>query len=180
MQIIPSIKSKWPTYASKTIYIQQDNARPHISDSDVDFRAAASSDGFDIRLVQQPPNSPDTNINDLGWFRAIQSLQHETSSYNADQLVKAVVDSFKELSPVTLNNVFLSLQGCMVEILKVKGQNRYKIPHMKKGSLIRQGLLPTNLEVDADLVKDCINYLMAEGRIEGIHGLMQDLGIHPI
>lgn len=178
-QILPAIKLKWPDHLSKCIKIQQDNARPHIMDNDVDFRAAASTHGFDIRLVQQPPNSPDTNVNDLGWFRAIQSLQTETASYNVDQLMSVVHISFEELSPQTLNNVFLSLQCCMVEILKVRGQNCYKIPHMKKGTLIRQGNLPTNLEVDEELVRDCIEYMVGEGRAEGIEGLMLDLGINP-
>ncbi|XP_057809063.1 uncharacterized protein LOC131023535 [Salvia miltiorrhiza] len=66
---------------------------------------------FDIRIVHQPPNSPDTNINDLGWFRAIQSLQVQSVCSNAEDLVKAVQISFNELSPNTLNYVFLSLQG---------------------------------------------------------------------
>ncbi|XP_057791138.1 uncharacterized protein LOC131008268 [Salvia miltiorrhiza] len=39
-------------------------------DSDPEFRVAATEDGFDIRIVHRPPNSPDTNVNDLGWFRA--------------------------------------------------------------------------------------------------------------
>lgn len=58
---------KWPEGASKEIYIQQDNAKPHVKNSDPDFRAAANQNGFNITLVQQPPNSPDMNINDLGF-----------------------------------------------------------------------------------------------------------------
>ncbi|XP_057782201.1 uncharacterized protein LOC131000348 [Salvia miltiorrhiza] len=176
-KIIPAIKQKWPAFASKVIFIQQDNARPHIKDNDPQFREAASADGFDIRIVNQPPNSPDTNINDLGWFRAIQSLQNETACNNVDSLVKAVEKSFEELSPTTLNNVFLSLQGCMVEIMKVKGQNSYKIPHMKKGALIRANQLPLNLEVPAELVRECISYLMEQGIVDGMYHLMNKLRI---
>ncbi|XP_057786058.1 uncharacterized protein LOC131003559 [Salvia miltiorrhiza] len=60
-KIVPSIKLKWPSFASKTIFIQQDNAKPHIKDDDPEFREVASADGFNIRIVHQPPNSPDTN-----------------------------------------------------------------------------------------------------------------------
>ncbi|XP_057786055.1 uncharacterized protein LOC131003557 [Salvia miltiorrhiza] len=179
-KIIPAIKAKWPQFASRVIFIQQDNAKPHIKDSDPDFRKAASSDGFDIKIVHQPPNSPDTNINDLGWFRAIQSLQTESVCTNVDTLVEAVKSSFDELSPTTLNKVFLSLQGCLTEILKVKGQNCYKIPHMKKGSLIRQGELPINLQVPHDLVKEAINYLMENGIVSGMDHLRNALGISSI
>ncbi|XP_057793784.1 uncharacterized protein LOC131010326 [Salvia miltiorrhiza] len=176
--IIPAIKAKWPANASKTIFIQQDNARPHIQDSDPDFRAVASADGFDIHLVHQPPNSPDTNINDLGWFRAIQSLQTESVSTNVDGLVNAVINSFNELSPTTLNKVFLSLQSCMVEILKVKGRNSYKIPHLGKDALIRQDMLPLNLQVPSELVRECISYLIDNGALSISDTLMQNLGVN--
>jgi hypothetical protein len=52
----------------KPIYIQQDNARPHISPNDRLFCEAAKQDGFDIRIVCQLANSPDLNILDLGFL----------------------------------------------------------------------------------------------------------------
>ncbi|XP_074304624.1 uncharacterized protein LOC141639375 [Silene latifolia] len=51
-QVIPAIKSVWPDFLSKHIYIQQDNARPHIKNNDPDFMVAANSDGFNIELVK--------------------------------------------------------------------------------------------------------------------------------
>ncbi|XP_042059450.1 uncharacterized protein LOC121803941 [Salvia splendens] len=110
-KILPAIIAKWPDGATKVLKIQQDNARPHIKDNDPAFREAAQQSGFSISIVQQPPNSPDTNVNDLGWFRAIQSLQTQTACNNVDDLVNAVEKSFHELQPETLDNVFLSLQG---------------------------------------------------------------------
>lgn len=172
--------SKWPSQSNKMIYIQQDNAKPHIKNDDPDFRNAATKNGFNIIITHQPPNSPDTNVNDLGWFRAIQSLQTETSCKTVEELVNAVKNSFERLSPTTLNNVFLSLQSCMVEILKVRGQNSYKVPHMKKGTLIREGRLPVNLEVSMDLVKECIEYLQMSGFAEEMGQVMQMLGIQHI
>ncbi|XP_057771069.1 uncharacterized protein LOC130990857 [Salvia miltiorrhiza] len=177
-KIIPAIKALWPANASKTIYIQQDNARPHIQDSDPNFRAVASADGFDIHLVHKPPNSPDTNINDLGLFRAIQSLQTESVSTNVDGLVNVVINSFNELSPTTLNKVFLSLQSCMIEILKVKGRNSYKIPHLGKNALIKQDMLPLNLQVPSELVRECISYLIDNGALSISDSVMKDLGVH--
>ncbi|XP_057792582.1 uncharacterized protein LOC131009299 [Salvia miltiorrhiza] len=158
--------------------IQQDNASPHIQDSDPDFRVVASADGFDIHLINQPPNSPDTNINDLGWFRAIQSLQTESICNSVGDLVNAVINSFNELSPNTLNKVFLSLQSCMIKILKVKGRNSYKIPHMRKNALIRQDMLSLNLQVPSELVRECISYLIDNGALSISDTLMQVLGVH--
>lgn len=66
-KIISTIKAKWPTNCSNHIAIQQDNVKPHINDNDMDFINDDQSDGFHISLVNQPPNSPDLNINDLGF-----------------------------------------------------------------------------------------------------------------
>lgn len=155
--------------------IQQDNARPHINDDDPDFRVAATQHGFNMRLVFQPPNSPDTNVNDLGFFRAIQSLQVQTAAKNVTELLNAVFSAYEEMSHSTLNNVFLSLQSCMVEIMKVRGHNNYKVPHMHKSVLLREGRLPTNIEVDEMLVKDCIEDLVQSGNTEGLEELVGQL-----
>lgn len=167
--------AKWPEGASKEIYIQQDNARPHIADSDLEFRAAATQNGFHLKLVQQPPNSPDCNVNDLGWFTSIQSLQVENACNTIEELLNAVVNSFNELSAQKLNDVFLSLQGCMIETMRVRGQNRYKIPHMGKDALRRAGNLPENLEVPTDLVRESINYLMEMDNEEGLETIVEAL-----
>src|SRR5258708_32507636 len=54
-------------------------------------------DGFDIRVVFQPPNSPDMNVLDLGYFRSIQTLQHQHPSNSTEELIATVKRSFEEL-----------------------------------------------------------------------------------
>lgn len=176
-QIVPSIKWIWPECLSKTIYIQQDNARPHIGNEDLDFQAVANGDGFKISLVQQPPNSPDCNVNDLGFFRAIQSLQQQHQCRDATDLVNAVISSFNTLEAITLNKVFLSLQCCLKEIMTVKGCNNYKIPHMKKNSLLLLNELPKDLEVPKELVKESLEYLLQHGHTNGLEKLISDIGL---
>ncbi|GJZ21937.1 hypothetical protein Tco_0558976 [Tanacetum coccineum] len=61
-------------------WLDFNNAKPHIAVNDSEFVEAASRDGFDIQLRFQPANSPDLNVLDLGFFRAIQSLQEQESS----------------------------------------------------------------------------------------------------
>lgn len=159
--------------------IQQDNCRAHINDDDPEFRVVASSDGFNIHLVNQPPNSPDTNINDLGWFRALQTLQHEHNPHNFEDLVKAVEASFERLESYKLNKVFLTYQACMIETMKVMGHNDYQLPHMGKDSLFRKGELPTDLEVDVELVNNSLDILRVygeEAHCQGLEELM--LGIN--
>jgi hypothetical protein len=64
--VLPAILYKFPDLLSP-IKVQQDNARPHILPDDQDFLEAAQSQGVDLRIVNQAPNSPDQNINDLGF-----------------------------------------------------------------------------------------------------------------
>ena len=49
--ILPKIREKWPTHMSKTIYIQYDKAKPHITNLDTEFRNVATLGGFDFHLV---------------------------------------------------------------------------------------------------------------------------------
>ncbi|XP_042065319.1 uncharacterized protein LOC121808811 [Salvia splendens] len=140
-KIIPAIKTKWPENMSKEIFIQQDNTKPHIHHNDADFLAVASSDGFKFHI------------------RAIQSLQDDKVAKGVDELLRNVHSSFDELSPYTLNNVFLTLQDCLTGILKVQGCNGYKTPHMNKERLARMGTLPQALEVEEGVVKAAVAYL---------------------
>ncbi|KAM3205576.1 hypothetical protein P3L10_028986 [Capsicum annuum] len=62
-KVLPPIRAKWPASDSNNpIFLQQDNARPHIGNNDLEFIEAAQQDGFDIRLCFQPSNSPDLNV----------------------------------------------------------------------------------------------------------------------
>ena len=65
-EVIPAIKACWPRERGRTIYVQQDNAPSHRINDDPDVVAAGTADGWDIRLINQPSNSPDTNILDWG------------------------------------------------------------------------------------------------------------------
>ena len=157
-KVIPAIHAKWPQ-GMRTIIIQQDNAKPHIDCNNAEFMQAASKDGFDIRLICQPPNSPDLNVLDLGFFRSIQDLQHEKAPTTIEELVAAVKQSFDEYPVEKLNRVFLTQQTCMKEIMKFKGDNDYKIPHMGKDRLEREGTLPLQIRCESDLVNDVVAYL---------------------
>ena len=70
----------------------------HINEDDNDFHHAASEDSFDIRLVSQPPKLPDFNFLDLGFFNAIQSLQHKEAPKTTDDLIMAVEKSFLDFT----------------------------------------------------------------------------------
>ncbi|KAK9749988.1 hypothetical protein RND81_02G164200 [Saponaria officinalis] len=151
-EIIPAIKQKWPANTNNNIIIQQDNAKPHISNNDPDFQEVANSDGFHISIQCQPSNSQDLNVNDLGFFRVIQTLKHEEAPTKVIKLVDAVIKAFDETNHKTLNYVWLSLMYCMNEILIDNGNNKYKLPHVGKRRLARLGILPTQVIPNKDVI----------------------------
>ncbi|XP_057774932.1 uncharacterized protein LOC130993913 [Salvia miltiorrhiza] len=180
-EMVPYFKAKWPQTANKNIIIQQDNAKPHIKPDDPDFLAVANTDGFKFQLVCQPANSSDTNVNDLGFFRAIQTLKDRKPARDVEELLKNVKDAYDEYPPEKLNNVFLTLQGCYHEIIKAKGGNNYKIPHMNKDRLTRQGMLPDCIQVEEGLVRESLDFLQLECEIQNLGDViegMQQVGIN--
>ena len=159
-KVLDAIVRRWPReYAGKTIYIQQDNAPSHVPVNDEEFAAAVRHTGLDIRLVNQPANSPDLNVLDLGFFNSLQSLTYDRISRNLDDLIANVQHEFDNYDPETLNRVFLTLQGYLIEVMKDGGGNKYKIPHIDKDRLEALGMLPTSLGCDRQLYEDVLALL---------------------
>ncbi|GAA0143394.1 hypothetical protein LIER_35737 [Lithospermum erythrorhizon] len=90
-----------------------------------------------------------------------KSLQYREAPKTIDELVAAVEKSFQELSPSALNRVFLTFQECMIEVLKCKRGNDYKIPHMRKENLEKENCLPVTLSVDHELLEKVLSHLQS-------------------
>ncbi|KAF0750291.1 hypothetical protein AaE_006765, partial [Aphanomyces astaci] len=87
--VLPALQAKWiraGDVANDRIFIQQDNARPHIAVDDALFVQAATEGGWNIKLMCQPPQSPDLNVLDLGFFNSIQSLQQQMECRSMEDL----------------------------------------------------------------------------------------------
>jgi hypothetical protein len=50
---------------------------------------------WDLHLYFQAANSPDTNINDLGFFVSIQALQFQHPSANIGELIARVLQLYQ-------------------------------------------------------------------------------------
>ncbi|KAF0715982.1 Aste57867_3084 [Aphanomyces stellatus] len=85
------------------------------------------------------------NILDLGFFEAIQSLQHRSSASSIDELVANVLRVFAAYPHERLNHIIMTLQACLVETMRVFGDNTYKVPHLAKAKNERKGALPDNV-----------------------------------
>ncbi|ETV74550.1 hypothetical protein H257_11068 [Aphanomyces astaci] len=105
---------------------KHDNARTHVTTSDAklqeSFRQYAAQAWF---LAPQPANSPNLNVLDLGFFAALQSLQHRESARTIDDLVANVAKGFKDYPFERLDHTFMTLQSCLLETIRVGGFKDY-------------------------------------------------------
>ena len=155
--VLPAILEKWPTcvYTGPPITIQQDGAKPHFivtrdgecMDKEWNETIAQYALEGQVNIITQPANSPDVNVNDLGFFNSLQSYYWRTNPKNAMDLIAMVEKVFKEYPPKKLNRIWLSYLMNLNEIIKHNGGNKYKTPHMNKAKLEREGRLPVTIPV---------------------------------
>ena len=151
-ELLPAILQKFPK-DTKEINIQLDNASPHIKDDDVDWRQAVDKCGVKVKIRNQPENSPDLNVLDLGYFNAIQSLQQQRRSTSIEELVENVQQSYNDLSINQLHNIWITWQLVMLRVIECDGDNTYVLPRKNRGVLERDGILKTTVVVGDDLMK---------------------------
>ena len=99
------------------------------------------------------------NILDLGLFAALQALSEKMSPGKIAGIVAEVKKAYDMYPAKRSNRIFPTLQSCMREVLKQKGGNRYKVPHMRKSFLAALEMLPDVVPRDADVVTVAIEAL---------------------
>ncbi|XP_010692740.2 uncharacterized protein LOC104905803 [Beta vulgaris subsp. vulgaris] len=157
--VIPSIMQNWLAFLPMNIQLQRDNARPHISVDDMEFKQAATQNGFNVQLVNQPPQSHDLNLLDLCLFTDLQSIHNQSFPQNIDELIARVQDAYEFYDTEKIKFAWLELQYVITEILKDKGGNNYKNPHHGKAYLQRIGKLSENVEIEQSLLDEAVKYL---------------------
>ena len=156
-KLIPAIVEKWPISDrnSRKIFIQQDGVKNHIREDDKLFNDALEENGVDAELYTQSANSPDVNLLDLGFFRAIQSF-NDAALRNEEELIKEVSEAYDNYHKEKINRTWLTLQCCFNQIITHHGDNDYHINHIAKEKLERNGNLPNVMDVvdDAEYLLD--------------------------
>jgi hypothetical protein len=96
---------------------------------------------------------------DLGFFSSIQSLTLLDALNTLKELIQSIERAYDGYDVEKLNRVFVTLQSCLMEILKDQGGMGYKIPHMGKEKLQKEGELPMALSVDAQLYQSTLEII---------------------
>lgn len=91
-----------------------------------------------------------------------QSLQAQECAVNIDELIQAVVKSYNDIDPTSLEDNFITLQSVMREILAHDGGNDFKIPHLDKKGNRRRGTEITRLHCPANIYKSAKKYITSK------------------
>lgn len=150
-KVFPAIKEKWPRGQWNdrrfTVRVQHDGATAHLIQDDDLYNLQLAEYRDKISIYLQPANSPDTNLNDLGFFRALQSWAWKKNAGNVSDLIENVITTHMEYDSRRINHCFLTLMTVLNEIIIHSGDNDFKIPHMGKQHLERIGQLPVTIPV---------------------------------
>lgn len=57
------------------------------------------ADGLNIQIFNQPPKNTDMNVSNIGYLKAIQSLQIEWKLRNMEYLIEVVENAVSPLHP---------------------------------------------------------------------------------
>jgi hypothetical protein len=152
-EVVPAFCDRWPSgdfrNAQVKVRIQQDGTKAHVLNSDPVWQKYLQEMGLagKLSLFEQPANSPDLNHDDLGLFNALDKTYQTECPRTMDDIIKLVQKHYWEYPHNKINRIWLTRQQVMNEILDCNGDNTYKIPHMNKEKLEREGTLPMVLAV---------------------------------
>lgn len=99
------------------------------------------------------------NVLDLGFLFFLQCKTFLKNSKSMEEIIENVKKEYNEYDEDLVNRVFLTLQSCFIEVIKVDGGNGYKIHHMNKDRLQRFGMLPTSLTCELELYQSAMQSL---------------------
>ena len=150
-----NIRRYMPWLKKGTVWIQHDGARPHCGHNTEEWLSVeGSKKGWDMCLFHQPAQSPDLNVNDLGFFHSlkVQSRKIRGKDCNIDDMIIRVRRAWREYCGETLDNIWGHLFGCYEAILVAGGDSVYPKPH-KGYRKCKKTSSDAYLEVDVSLCK---------------------------
>ena len=90
--------------------------------------------GPKVRMVFQPPDSPDLNIMDLGmfnnlWTKIHKILKDSKMIPSVDDVWEAAKVAWESITPVDIEILFQTLHLRMEQVIQSNGRNDMPLPH---------------------------------------------------
>ena len=132
--VLPAIADAFRPFDVPQVVVQHDGAPPHVG-----HHAELLIDEFGatltppIKIKRQPSQSPDTNICDLAFFRALgaqvakrrRGIEKGHTQFDLEQLSTDVMKAFADYSPETLDSMWAYKSEIMRKIIEASGGNWY-------------------------------------------------------
>jgi hypothetical protein len=131
-EVFPAIRLAYADEAK--VFVQQDGASPHTGKNMLERLnrvGAAYKTGPKLEVVQQPPNSPDMNTCDLGFFRGLSTDVHKIrrgqkrSVFDKDKLAHDIAAAFRAYPREALEQTWDYKEHIMAKVIAADGDNVY-------------------------------------------------------
>ena len=151
-----------PWLRSKRVVVQQDGASPHTGKNNPEIRnSAGMGRGWMVELVTQPAQSPDLNVNDLGFFASLKSRVWGMNASSIDELVQTIFQQYDEYDGATLQRVWQSQFKVYNQTIRKMGDNDFSVEHTGVTARQRAGTLERVVKYDQDAFSKAWDYLAA-------------------
>jgi hypothetical protein len=139
--VFDMIEVKMPRLRGREFKIQQDGARSHTGTNTVEeLKVGGTGDGWVLIILTQPPNSPDVNINDLGFFSSLkyQVSQICTHCTSREEMMNNVIRAFEEYPAYKLEDKWDWYYNNLRSIMSCLGGKDYLNRRAHNGGKIRK------------------------------------------
>ena len=156
------IEAKMPWLRGRKFKIQQDGARSHTETNTVEeLQDGGTGDGWVPIILTQPPNSPDVNINDLGFFSSLKYHVSQICTHctNREEMMANVIKAFDEYPADKLEDKWACYYNNLRSIMSCLGGNDYIQAHNggKRRSQMTGGSVDLFLSLDD--YDRCLTYI---------------------
>ena len=119
---------------TRKVIIQLDNAKPHTKKSirqalESAARNKRGETGIEIEFAPQPAQSPDTNLDDLGFYSSLERHFGPCRNFDIGSLVRQVKEAFDSYPSEKLEKLVQTKKSIVHEIFKSGGRNDFPLPH---------------------------------------------------
>ena len=124
-------KMKW----ADKVFIQWDNARAHSLKGEnlkkVEKCFGRKEHKPRICVVSQPAMSPDTNVNDLGFFYSMEKSMPKVRCFHPDDLEEQITETYNDYPEEKIHKLFDSARRVLPKIIECGGDIDYEMPHSR-------------------------------------------------
>lgn len=127
---LPTFKQKMSWLWEKNTIVQQDGATPHTGhDASNKLTSGGREGGWDIRVFRQPAQSPDLNVNDLGFVASLKSRVWKKEYESIDEMIEGIRVMFTKYDNCTFERVWQSVYEKYNQVLRTWSVKDFEVRH---------------------------------------------------